>query len=74
VRENVDDDISTQQYFPRPYREDGRELETGLMTAGANSSLLVRREGTADEWDLETLAKRTSKLNKKFPAASLLPS
>jgi hypothetical protein len=44
VRENVDDDISTQQYFPRPHREDGRELETGLMTGGANSSLVVRRE------------------------------
>ncbi len=42
VQENVDDDILTKQYFLRVHSEDGKELETGLITVGANSSLVVR--------------------------------
>jgi hypothetical protein len=42
--ENVDNNISTKQYFPRTHPEERKELETGLITVGANSRLVVGGE------------------------------
>jgi hypothetical protein len=41
VQGNVDGDILTKQYFLRVHSEEGKELETGLIAVGANSSLVV---------------------------------
>jgi hypothetical protein len=44
VQENVDDNILTKRYFPRAHPEEKKELETGLITRWANSSLVIRGE------------------------------
>ncbi len=44
VRETVDDNILTEQYFPRAHTEQRNKLETCLITVGANSSLVLGRE------------------------------
>jgi hypothetical protein len=44
LRNNVDTDILTVQYFSRAHREETKEMETGLIAVGANSSLVVGRE------------------------------
>jgi hypothetical protein len=36
--------ILTKQYFPRAHTEERKELETSLVTVGANSSVVVRGE------------------------------
>ncbi len=41
----VDDDILRTKYIPRAHTEQRQELETGLIAAGANSSLVVGQRG-----------------------------
>jgi hypothetical protein len=45
VREDVDYDILKKQYLPRAHMEERRELETGLIAVGVNSSLVAGGRG-----------------------------
>jgi hypothetical protein len=44
LRKNVEDGILTKQYFTRAHTEQRKEMATGLIALGANSSLLVEAE------------------------------
>jgi hypothetical protein len=53
VRENVDDDILTQQYFPGAHLEERIELETGLIIVRVNSGQRFgaeRDQQTTEVW------------------------
>ncbi len=56
VQENVDDDSLTKQYFLRAHLDERKELETGLIAVGVNSSLVVgEKRGQWTTWALELL-------------------
>jgi hypothetical protein len=65
----------TKQYFPKVQKEERKELVTGLIAVGANSSLELRGErGLQTNRAGDTLPIRASKPNKKITAAlRLLP-
>ncbi len=71
MRENGVYDTLTNQYFPRAHKEERKEVDTGLITVGAKSSLVVEAGGgDSRQWALETLVKRASKPNKITAAPS----
>jgi hypothetical protein len=54
MQEN-DDDILTIQYFPIASKEEGKLLETGLITIGAIGGLIFGGGRSQQTWALESL-------------------